>query len=160
MSELVKDPVSFKKFTLIGPDVSRGSDVIRPNPLRQNHWTLQFVFYVFFSCKAFWKWACKRLWTDVLGPYRSVAIGSSPYQLVLLRIKPYLFVLTRAYTIADCSVTVVRPSWFVSLRIKPCRSVTIHVSPEAFGSKSARLRTHTVVCPYWNRRGLRNFTFP
>jgi hypothetical protein len=37
MAELVEDPASFKKFTLIGPDVSRGSDAIRPSPLRQNH---------------------------------------------------------------------------------------------------------------------------
>jgi hypothetical protein len=66
---------SFKKFTLTGPDVSRGLDAIKPNPLRQNHWTLQFLFKVFFSCEAFWKWACKRLGTDVLGPYRSVALS-------------------------------------------------------------------------------------
>jgi hypothetical protein len=26
-----------KKFTLIGPDVSRGSDAIRVNPLSQDH---------------------------------------------------------------------------------------------------------------------------
>jgi hypothetical protein len=38
MAELVKDLTAyFKKFTLIGPGVSRGSDAIRLNPLRQNH---------------------------------------------------------------------------------------------------------------------------
>jgi hypothetical protein len=105
-------------------------------------------------------WASKRFWTDVSDLYRSVAIRSSPYQYVLLRTTPYLFVLTRAYTVADRSESVVRPSWFVSLRIRPCRSVTIRVSPGPFGGKSVGLRTHTVVCPYWNRSGLRNFTFP
>jgi hypothetical protein len=34
MAELVEDPAFFKKFTLIRPDVSRGSDAIRLNPLR------------------------------------------------------------------------------------------------------------------------------
>jgi hypothetical protein len=156
MAELVQKPASFKKFTIIGPDMSRGLDAMRRNPFRQNHWTLLFVFYVFFSCEAFWKWACKRLWTNIIGQYKSVAIRSYPYQFVLLRIRPYLFVLTRAYTVGDRTISVVPPSWFVVLRIKPCRSFSLG----AFGGKSVELHIYTVVCLYWNRSGLRNLTFP
>jgi hypothetical protein len=37
MTEPVEDPASLMKFTLIGPDMTRGSDAMRPNPLRQTH---------------------------------------------------------------------------------------------------------------------------
>jgi hypothetical protein len=32
-----EDPASYKKFTRIRPDMSRGSNAMRPNPLRKNH---------------------------------------------------------------------------------------------------------------------------
>jgi hypothetical protein len=55
-------------------------------------------------------------------------IRIDPWQFVLLRTYLYHTLLIR-YTVGDRSVSVVRPSLFVSLRIKPCRSVTIRVYP-------------------------------